>query len=66
MVSRLLYFEGMPPTEMGEIPEEITSVEYANLIQEDRTHRASASATVVEKTTCHRVGGLDGGSVSHG
>jgi glycosyltransferase involved in cell wall biosynthesis len=57
ILSRLLYFEGVPPTEMGAIPEEITFVEYANLIQKDRTHRASASATVVEITTFQRAGG---------
>ena len=57
MLSRLLYFEGVQPTEMGKIPEEITFVEYPNLIQKDRTHRASASATIVEKTTFQRAGG---------
>jgi len=46
LLSRLLYFEGSQPPEMGEFPEEITFVEYANLIQKDRMHRASASATV--------------------
>ena len=57
MLSRLLYFEGSQPPEMGEVPEEITFVEYANLIQKDRMHRASASATVVSRTTFHQVGG---------
>jgi hypothetical protein len=57
MLSRLLYFEGAQPTEMGKVPEEITFVEYPNLIQKDRAHRASASATIVEKTTFQRAGG---------
>ena len=57
VLSRLVYFEGTQPIEMGEIPEEIAFVEYPNLIQKDRAHRASASATVVEKTTFQRVGG---------
>jgi Glycosyl transferase family 2 len=57
ILSRLFYFEDKQPTEMGEIPEEITFVEYANLIQKDRAHRASASATVIERTTFQRAGG---------
>ena len=61
MLSRLLFFEGTLPAELGEIPAEITFVEYPNLIQKDRTHRASASATVVEKTTFHRAGGWSEG-----
>jgi glycosyltransferase involved in cell wall biosynthesis len=61
ILSRLLFFEGARPTELGEIPAEITFVEYANLIQKDRTHRASASATVVEKTTFQRAGGWSEG-----
>jgi glycosyltransferase involved in cell wall biosynthesis len=61
ILSRLLFFEGTLPAELGEIPAEITFVEYAHLIQKDRTHRASASATVVEKTTFHRAGGWSEG-----
>jgi glycosyltransferase involved in cell wall biosynthesis len=61
ILSRLLFFEGTLPAELGEIPAEITFVEYPHLIQKDRTHRASASATVVEKTTFHRAGGWSEG-----
>jgi glycosyltransferase involved in cell wall biosynthesis len=61
ILSRLLFFEGALPTQLGEIPAEITFVEYAKLIQKDRTHRASASATVVEKTTFQRAGGWSEG-----
>lgn len=57
LLSRLFFFEGPQPPETGETPKEITFVEYENLIQKDRTHRASASATVVNKATFQRVRG---------
>ena len=57
VLSRLFFFEGTQPPETGETPGEITFVEYENLIQKDRMHRASASATVVKRTTFHQVGG---------
>jgi len=57
VLSRLFFFEGTQPPEAEEPPGEITFVEYENLIQKDRTHRASASATVVEKTTFQQAGG---------
>jgi len=57
LLSRLFFFEGSRPPETGETPRVITFVEYENLIQKDRTHRASASATVVNKATFQRVGG---------
>jgi GT2 family glycosyltransferase len=57
VLSRLFFFEGTQPPETKETPGEITFVEYENLIQKDRTHRASASATVVEKTTFQQAGG---------
>ena len=57
LLSRLFFFEGRQPPETGETPKEITFVEYENLIQKDRTHRASASATVVNKATFQRVRG---------
>jgi hypothetical protein len=52
-----LFFEGPQPPDTGKTPGEITFVEYENLIQKDRMHRASASATVVNRTTFHEVGG---------
>ena len=58
LLSRLFFFEGTQPPETGETPGEITFVEYENLIQKDRMHRASASATVVNGTTFQQVGGL--------
>ncbi|MDQ1410422.1 MAG: hypothetical protein QOJ41_2157 [Acidobacteriaceae bacterium] len=42
-------------------PSDITFVEYGNLIQKDRMHRANASATVVNLTTFHQVGGWSEG-----
>jgi glycosyltransferase involved in cell wall biosynthesis len=57
LLSRLFFFEGTQPPETGETPGEITFVEYENLIQKDRMHRASASATVVNRTTFQQVGG---------
>jgi glycosyltransferase involved in cell wall biosynthesis len=57
LLSRLFFFEGPQPPETGETPKEITFVEYENLIQKDRTHRASASATVVNKATFQQVRG---------
>src|ERR1700738_15421 len=57
VLSRLFFFEGTQSPETEEPPGEITFVEYENLIQKDRTHRASASATVVEKTTFQQAGG---------
>jgi glycosyltransferase involved in cell wall biosynthesis len=56
VLSRLFFFEGAPP-ELGETPQDITFVQYENLIQKDRMHRASASATVVKRTTFQEVGG---------
>src|SRR6202162_2080534 len=57
LLSRLFFFEGSQRPETGEAPGEITFVEYENLIQKDRMHRASASAMVVSRTTFHQVGG---------
>jgi glycosyltransferase involved in cell wall biosynthesis len=57
LLTRLFFFEGAQPPETRETPKEITFVEYENLIQKDRTHRASASATVVNRTTFQQVGG---------
>jgi glycosyltransferase involved in cell wall biosynthesis len=57
LLSRLFFFEGAQRPETGETPGEITFVEYENLIQKDRMHRASASATVVNRRTFHEVGG---------
>ena len=57
LLSRLFFFEGTQPPKIDETPREITFVEYENLIQKDRMHRASASATVVNSTTFHQVGG---------
>jgi glycosyltransferase involved in cell wall biosynthesis len=57
LLSRLFFFEGTQPPDTGEAPGEITFVEYENLIQKDRMHRASASAMVVSRTTFHQVGG---------
>src|ERR1700736_5785815 len=57
VLSRLFFFEGTQQPDTGETPGEITFVEYENLIQKDRMHRASASATVVKRTTFHQVGG---------
>jgi glycosyltransferase involved in cell wall biosynthesis len=57
VLSRLFFFEGSQPPETGDIPREITFVEYENLIQKDRMHRASASATVVNQETFHQVRG---------
>ena len=57
LLSRLFFFRGTQPPKTGETPSEITFVEYENLIQKDRMHRASASATVVNRTTFQRVGG---------
>jgi glycosyltransferase involved in cell wall biosynthesis len=57
LLSRLFFFEGMQAPQTGETPREITFVEYENLIQKDRMHRASASATVVNRTTFHQAGG---------
>ena len=57
LLSRLFFFEGTQPPEIGETPGEITFVEYENLIQKDRMHRASASAMVVNRTTFHQAGG---------
>jgi glycosyltransferase involved in cell wall biosynthesis len=57
LLSRLFFFEGMQSPEIRETPREINFVEYENLIQKDRMHRASASATVVKRTTFHQVGG---------
>jgi glycosyltransferase involved in cell wall biosynthesis len=57
LLSRLFFFEGTQRPETGETEEEITFVEYENLIQKDRMHRASASAMVVNRTTFHQVGG---------
>jgi glycosyltransferase involved in cell wall biosynthesis len=57
VLSRLFFFEGTQPPETRETPGEITFVEYENLIQKDRMHRASASATVVKKITFHQAGG---------
>lgn len=61
LLSRLFFFEAMQPPETGETPSEITFVEYENLIEKDRTHRASASATVVKRTTFQQVGGWSEG-----
>jgi glycosyltransferase involved in cell wall biosynthesis len=61
ILSRLLFFEGILPPASGQIPSEINFVEYENLIQKDRTHRASASATVVERATFQKVGGWTDG-----
>jgi glycosyltransferase involved in cell wall biosynthesis len=61
LLSRLFFFEAMQPPEIGETPSEITFVEYENLIEKDRTHRASASATVVKRTTFQQVGGWSEG-----
>src|ERR1700736_5743347 len=58
LLTRLFFFEGAQPPETRETPKEITFVEYENLIQKDRMHRASASATVVNRTTFQQVGGL--------
>jgi glycosyltransferase involved in cell wall biosynthesis len=57
LLSRLFFFEGTQRPETGETEGEITFVEYENLIQKDRMHRASASAMVVHRTTFHQVGG---------
>jgi glycosyltransferase involved in cell wall biosynthesis len=57
LLSRLFFFEDTQPPKIDETPREITFVEYENLIQKDRMHRASASATVVNSTTFHQVGG---------
>jgi glycosyltransferase involved in cell wall biosynthesis len=57
VLCRLFFFEGTQPPENCYTPGEITYVEYENLIQKDRMHRASASATVVNKTTFHQAGG---------
>jgi glycosyltransferase involved in cell wall biosynthesis len=57
LLSRLFFFEGAQRPESEETPTEITFVEYKNLIEKDRTYRASASATVVRRTTFHQVGG---------
>ena len=57
LLSRLFFFEGMQSPEIRETPREINFLEYENLIQKDRMHRASASATVVKRTTFHQVGG---------
>lgn len=57
VLSRLFFFEGAPPPETGEVPENITFAQYDNLIQKDRVHRASASATVVKSSTFQEVGG---------
>jgi glycosyltransferase involved in cell wall biosynthesis len=61
LLSRLFFFEAMQPPEIGETPSEITFVEYENLIEKDRTHRASASATVVKRTTFQQVEGWSEG-----
>lgn len=61
VLSRLFFFEGTQRPNSGETPGEITFVEYENLIQKDRMHRASASATVVNRTTFHQVGGWSKG-----
>jgi glycosyltransferase involved in cell wall biosynthesis len=57
LLSRLFFFEGTQRPEPGETPEEVTFVEYENLIQKDRMHRASASAMVVNRTTFQQAGG---------
>ena len=57
LLSRLFFFEGMQSPEIRETPREINFLEYENLIQKDRMHRASASATVVKRTTFHQLGG---------
>jgi glycosyltransferase involved in cell wall biosynthesis len=57
LLSRLFFFEGTQRPETRETPGEITFVEYENLIQKDRMHRASASAMVVNRTTFHQAGG---------
>jgi glycosyltransferase involved in cell wall biosynthesis len=57
LLCRLFFFQGRQRPETGAPSEEITFVEYENLIQKDRMHRASASAMVVRRTTFHQVGG---------
>ncbi len=57
LLSRLFFFEGTRRPEAGKTPGEVTFVEYENLIQKDRMHRASASAMVVNGTAFHEVGG---------
>jgi len=57
LLSRLFFFEGTRRPETAETPGEVTFVEYENLIQKDRMHRASASAMVVNRTTFQQAGG---------
>jgi glycosyltransferase involved in cell wall biosynthesis len=57
LLSRLFFFQGTQSPETGAPSEEVTFVEYENLIQKDRMYRASASAMVVNRTTFHEVGG---------
>jgi glycosyltransferase involved in cell wall biosynthesis len=57
LLSRLFFFEGTRRPVPVETPREVTFVEYENLIQKDRMHRASASAMVVNRTTFQQVGG---------
>jgi glycosyltransferase involved in cell wall biosynthesis len=57
LLSRLFFFEGTPPPKTVQTPGEITFVEYENLIQKDRMHRASASAMVINRATFQKAGG---------
>ena len=61
LLSRLFFFQGTQRPETGAPSEEVTFVEYENLIQKDRMYRASASAMVVNRTTFHEVGGWSEG-----
>ena len=57
LLSRLFFFEGTRRPKLVETPGDVTFVEYENLIQKDRMHRASASAMVVNRTTFQQAGG---------
>ena len=57
LLCSLFFFQGTQAPETGAPSEEVTFVEYENLLQKDRMHRASASAMVINRTTFHQVGG---------
>jgi glycosyltransferase involved in cell wall biosynthesis len=60
VLSRLRFFEGAIP-QIRKIPEEIEFVDYAAFIKKDRSYRASASATVVNRKAFQDVDGWSAG-----
>jgi GT2 family glycosyltransferase len=61
ILSRLFFFAATQPPAGGDLPHEVSFAQYENLLQKDRTHRASASATVVEREAFRKAGGWTDG-----